>query len=285
MSETTTTQPVRVQSSEPAWYITVAYPVVAVILAIGLWSAAVHLFNVQAFIVPPPEDVFVALVEKFDLILYHLWATAAATIGGLGLSIIVGVPFAMLLVWSRVLERALMPLVVGSQCFPKVAIGPLFILWFGWGLLPKILISFIIAFFPIVIQTVLGLKSSERDELDLIRTMSPTPLQIFTKIRIPNALPYFFGGLKVAVTLSLIGAIVGEFIGSDRGLGYLLDHANAELDTELLFATLIFLAFLGGSLFLTVMWAEKKFLPWHVAVRGENQGRAQVQEQPVEGVA
>jgi NitT/TauT family transport system permease protein len=147
------------------------------------------------------------------------------------------------------------------------------------------LISFIIAFFPIVIQTALGLKSVENDELDLIRIMSPSAFQVFTKIRIPNALPHFFGGLKVAVTLSLIGAIVGEFIGSDRGLGYLLQYANTELDTELLFATLVLLMVLGGVLFLAVIRLEKWLLPWHVAIREEPQKGVRVSEGPAESTA
>jgi NitT/TauT family transport system permease protein len=249
-----------------------AYPLAAVAIAVLIWAIGVKLFKVPPYLLPSPQAVLVSLIDKFGLIISHLPPTAIATISGLGLSIVLGVPFAMMLVASQTLERAFMPLLVGSQCFPKVAIGPILIVWFGWGILPKVLISFIIAFFPIVIQTVLGLKSVERDEIDLIRIMSPSRLQVFTKIRIPNALPYFFGGLKVSVTLALIGAIVGEFIGSDRGLGYLLQYANVELDTELLFATMIILLALGGSLFVTVIYAEKKLLPWHVAVRGEQEG-------------
>jgi NitT/TauT family transport system permease protein len=268
--------------SETSPLVVVAYPVAAVLLAILAWDIAVRVFNIQPYILPSPGAVGVALIEKFDLILGHLPPTATATILGLALSIVIGVPFAVLLVSSRTFERALMPLLVGSQCFPKIAIGPILIVWFGWGILPKILISFIISFFPIVIQTVLGLKSVERDEIDLIRIMSASRLQVFTKIRIPNALPYFFGGLKVAVTLALIGAIVGEFIGSDRGLGYLLQYANAELDTELLFATMVFLLVVGGSIFAAVSYAEKLLLPWHVAIRGEQEGRAKNAEAPME---
>ena len=257
----------------------------AVILAVIVWYGGVHYFEVPPYIMPPPEDVLLALVEKFHILIRHSGATIYATLAGLGLSIVLGVPFAMMLVWSRTIERAIMPLLVFSQCFPKVAIEPILIVWFGWGIFPKILISFIISFFPIVIQTTLGLKSVENDELDLIRIMSPSSFQIFMKIRVPNALPHFFGGLKIAVTLSLIGAIVGEFIGSDRGLGYLLQYSNTELDTELLFATMIFLMVLGGVLFLSVIRLEKWLLPWHVAFREEKQGRVQVSENTGESTA
>jgi NitT/TauT family transport system permease protein len=278
-------KPVRIRTTEPSRFIRLLYPVTAVILAIVGWAGFVELFKVPAYILPPPQDVYQALIEKVDILFRHSRVTVYSTLGGLSLSIVIGVPFAMLLVWSRTIERAIMPLLVFSQCFPKIAIGPLLIVWFGWGIFPKVLISFIIAFFPIVIQTALGLKSVENDELDLIRIMSPSAYQVFTKIRIPNALPYFFGGLKVAVTLSLIGAIVGEFIGSDSGLGYLLQFANTELDTELLFAALVFLMVLGGILFLVVIQLEKWLWPWHVAVRGENRKGVRVSEEPVESAS
>ena len=278
-------KPVQIRAVQPSAFIRVLYPAAAVIVAIGIWALIVHGFKVPDYILPPPEAVFITLVEKIHLLMRHSWATVKATIGGLALSIMIGVPFAMMLVWSQTLERAIMPLLVFSQCFPKIAIGPLLIIWFGWGILPKVLISFIIAFFPIVIQTALGLKSVESDELDLIRIMSPSDFQVFSKIRIPNALPYFFGGLKVAVTLSLIGAIVGEFIGSDRGLGYLLQYANTELDTELLFSTLILLMILGGVLFFVVIQLEKWLLPWHVVVRGEKQQGVCVSKEGAESTA
>lgn len=250
-----------------------AYPLGAILLAIGAWGLGVEIFEMPPYILPSPLEVVVTFIDRFSLIAQHAVPTIIETVTGLGLSIVFGVTVAIMLVSSRTLERTLMPLLVGSQCFPKVAIGPLLILWFGWGLLPKVLISLVIAFFPIVIQTVLGLKSVERDEIDLIRTMSPSRLQVFAKIRIPNALPYFFGGLKVSVTLALIGAIVGEFLGADRGLGYLLQYANNQIDTALMFASLVFLIGVGASLYLAVVYAEKLLIPWHVAVRGEAQGQ------------
>ena len=275
-------KPIKLKSTKLSKIATLAYPLIAIAIAVVIWWIAVKLFNVPPYIMPTPDAVFITFVQKFTLIAGHLGPTATATVLGLGFSIVIGLPFSVLLVASRTLERAFMPILVGSQCFPKVAIGPILIVWFGWGILPKVMISFIISFFPIVIQTVLGLKSVERDEIDLIRIMTPSKLQIFTKIRIPNALPYFFGGLKVAVTLSLIGAIDGEFIGSDKGLGYLLQYANVELDTELLFATMIFLVVLGGSLFLSVIYAEKFLLPWHVSQRSEGENRAKLADAPME---
>lgn len=253
--------------------LAIAYPLGAIFAAIGLWAAGVEIFDMPPYILPSPWQVVVTFVDRFGLIAEHAVPTIIETVAGLGLSIVFGVAMAIMLVSSPTLERIFMPLLVGSQCFPKVAIGPLLILWFGWGLLPKVLISFVISFFPIVIQTVLGLKSVERDEIDLIRTMSPSRLQVFTKIRIPNALPYFFGGLKVSVTLALIGAIVGEFLGADRGLGYLLQYANNQIDTALMFGGLVFLIGVGATLYLAVIYAEKLLIPWHVAVRGDDRGQ------------
>src|SRR4051812_12182594 len=158
--------------AKPSRLLLAMYPLGAVALAIIAWAGAVRLFNIKPYIIPAPETVFFTFVDRFGLLSFHAVPTLMETFLGLVMSVIVGVPLAVMIVSSRSLERALMPLLVGSQCFPKVAIGPILIVWFGWGMLPKVLISFFISIFPIVIQTVLGLKSVERDEIDLIRTMS-----------------------------------------------------------------------------------------------------------------
>lgn len=258
-----------------ARFANIAYPVGTILFVLVSWAFSVEFFDIKPYMVPSPDAVFEVLIKRFGLLVQHTVPTVLETLLGLGLAIAIGVPFAIIIVSSRAAERAFMPLLVGAQCFPKVAVGPLLIVWFGWGLLPKILISFFISFFPIVIQTVLGLKSVERDEIDLIRTMSSNPVDVFVKIRIPNALPYFFGGLKVSVTLALIGAIVGEFIGADRGLGYLLQNSNNDLNTPLMFAALFFLVAIGVALFSIVTFVERWLIPWHVAIDsgGHSSGR------------
>ena len=273
------------RGARPSRLVLAAYPLGAIVLAIIAWAAIVRVFKVKPYIIPAPETVFFTFVDRFGLLSFHAVPTLLETVLGLLLSVVVGLPLAVAIVSSRPLERALMPLLVGSQCFPKVAIGPILIVWFGWGMLPKVLISFFISIFPIVIQTVLGLKSVERDEIDLIRTMSAKPRDVFMKIRVPNALPYFFAGLKVSVTLALIGAIVGEFIGADRGLGYLLQYANNELNTPLLFAAIVYLIGLGGALFVAVIYLEKLMIPWHVAVREDAQRQAQFPQGATQGAA
>jgi len=285
VSETPIARPRPTSSARPSRLVLAAYPLGTIALATIVWAVVVRVFKIKPYIIPAPETVFQTFVDRFGLLSFHALPTLLETTSGLILSVIVGVPLAVAIVSSRSLERALMPLLVGSQCFPKVAIGPILIVWFGWGMLPKVLISFFISIFPIVIQTVLGLKSVERDEVDLIRTMSAKPLDVFVKIRVPNALPHFFAGLKVSVTLALIGAIVGEFIGADRGLGYLLQYANNELNTPLLFAAIVYLIGLGGALFLAVIYLEKLMIPWHVAVREDGQGQTQMTERAVEGTA
>ena len=272
-------------NAKPSRLVLAAYPLGAIAIAIIVWGLVVRTFKIKPYIIPAPETVFFTFIDRFGLLSFHALPTLVETASGLILSIVVGVPLAVAIVSSRSLERALMPLLVGSQCFPKVAIGPILIVWFGWGMLPKILISFFISIFPIVIQTVLGLKSVERDEIDLIRTMSAKPRDVFMKIRVPNALPHFFAGLKISVTLALIGAIVGEFIGADRGLGYLLQYANNELNTPLLFATIVYLIGLGGALFIAVIYLEKLMIPWHVAICEDSPRQMPLSDKVIEGTA
>jgi NitT/TauT family transport system permease protein len=188
---------------------------------------------------------------------------------GFALSIVVGVPLALAIFLWPPFARSVYPLLVSSQAIPKAAVAPLFVVWFGFGLLPKVLIAFLIAFFPIVINTVVGLASLEPEKIQLARSMGFGPSKIFFKIRLPSALPAIFGGLKIAITLAVVGAIVGEFVGGDSGLGYLLMQANGSMDTPLLFAGLVGLTLIGVALFLLVELAERLAIPWHTSARGE----------------
>ena len=170
---------------------------------------------------------------------------------------LLGIPGGILIVWSKTLERILMPIFVTSQTIPKIAIAPLFIIWFGIGLFPKVLVSFLIAFFPVVISTSVGLKAVEPEMIDLIQTMNATKWQIFRKVRIPNSLPFIFSGLKIATAFATVGAVVGEFVGSDKGLGFVLIVSNSMLETPQLFAALIPLSLIGIILYLVVAKLEK----------------------------
>jgi NitT/TauT family transport system permease protein len=179
------------------------------------------------------------------------------------LSVIVGIPLALAIFLWPLFSRSIYPLLVSSQAVPKVAVAPLFIVWFGLGLVPKVLIAFLIAFFPIVINTAMGLAAIEIEKIHLARSMGLGPFATFIKIRLPNALPSIFAGLKISITLAVVGAVVGEFVGGQGGLGYLLLVANGSLDIALLFAGLVALTLLGIAFFAVIVIVERLVLPPH----------------------
>jgi NitT/TauT family transport system permease protein len=246
------------------------YPAAAIAIALLVWQLGVTGFAVPKYLLPSPIEVARRLWSDAGFMAFHSAVTLLTTIGGFLLSVAIGVPLGMLLVWSRLLERAVMPLLVVSQSFPKVAVAPLIVIWFGLGFLPKILIAFSVAFFPIVVSTIAGMRSVETDMDDLARSMQATPLKTFTKIRLPFAMPQIFSGIKVAVAFATVGAVVGEWVGADAGLGYLLLWSNANLDTPLLFAVLICLMLIGLVLYYAVEYLERRALPWHVSVRDQD---------------
>ncbi|HYB73809.1 MAG TPA: ABC transporter permease [Candidatus Sulfotelmatobacter sp.] len=244
-------------------------PAVTVLGVVALWEAAVDGLHLPEYLLPAPSGVLAALAAEWRYLAIHTGVTVYEILWGFVLSILVGVPLAMVVVYSPLLERAFYPLLVASQSVPKIAIAPLLIFWAGLGIFPKVLVAFLIAFFPIVIDTVVGLRSVEPEMLHLARSMGAPERRIFLKIRLPNALPNIFAGLKVAVTLAVVGAIVGEFIQADRGLGYALLQANAMLNTRLSFATILILAAIGVLLFGFVDVLERALIPWHASRRTE----------------
>lgn len=245
------------------------YPSAAILCSIALWQLSISLFAIPSYLLPPPLAVLERLGADFSFLIYHSWITTIETLGGFLLSIVIGIPLGILLVWSRTLERAIMPLLVVSQAFPKVAVAPLIIIWFGLGLFPKVLIAFSVAFFPIVVSTIAGMRSVDSDLHDLARSMQSSALKTFLKIRLPFAMPQIFSGLKVAIAFATVGAVVGEWVGAESGLGYLLLSANANLDTTLLFAVLVALMVIGLVLYYAVEIAERLMIPWHISVRSE----------------
>lgn len=245
----------------------VVYPIAVVLVLMVLWEVGTRVFGVPAFILPPPSVIAVSMHDKAGLLLAHGWVSTKEIVLGYLLSIAVGVPLALATFLWPAFARSVYPLLVSSQAVPKTAIAPLFIVWFGFGLLPKVLIAFLIAFFPIVINTVVGLASIEPEKIHLARSMGLGGGATFFKIRLPNALPSIFGGLKIAITLAVVGAVVGEFVGGDAGLGYLLMTANGSMDTALLFAGLLGLTLIGVVFFLLIEVAERLAIPWHTSSR------------------
>jgi NitT/TauT family transport system permease protein len=243
------------------------YPVASLLGLLVIWQAVVMVFEVKPFILPSPQLVFTVIAERYDILLHHTLITSFETAVGFSLSVLIGIPIAVAVVTWQPVERALYPILVASQTIPKVAIAPLFIVWLGFGFLPKIIIAFLVAFFPVVISTVAGLKSTPIEMIHLGRIVGLSWWQMFVKISFPRALPEIFSGLKVAMTLAVVGAIVGEFVGASEGLGYLLMFATAQMQTPLVFAALVFLVGIGVVFFALIQWCERLAIPWHVSVR------------------
>jgi NitT/TauT family transport system permease protein len=242
-------------------------PVLMVVMLIVLWDVFIRIFKIPPYLVPNPWSVAKTLVAEWPMLLRETMPTLYATLGGFALSALIGVPIAMWIAYSRLVESFVYPLLVFSQSIPKVAIAPLFVVWFGFGLVPKVIAAFLLGFFPVVVATVQGFKSVEGDVIDLARSMGANPLQIFLKFRLPHALPSIFSGLKVSVTLAVVGAVVGEFVGSNSGLGYVLQKANGTFDLPLMFAALVILSMIGVLLFLVLEIIERALVPWHASQR------------------
>jgi NitT/TauT family transport system permease protein len=246
----------------PIWLI--------IVLIIG-WDLCIRLFKIPQYLIPTPWQVVQQLVKEWPMLWREALPTLYATLGGFVLSALVGVPIAMWIAYSRLVESFVYPLLVFSQSVPKVAIAPLFVVWFGFGVVPKVIAAFLLGFFPVIVATVQGFKSIESDVIDLARSMGASPLKVFLKFRLPQAMPAIFSGLKVSVTLAVVGAVVGEFVGSNSGLGYVLQKANGTFDLPLMFAALVILSMIGVLLFLVLELIERWVLPWHASQRHDMQ--------------
>ncbi|GED11649.1 ABC transporter permease [Cellulosimicrobium cellulans] len=223
---------------------------------------------VPAYLVPSPGAVWDTMVEDWAMLAEHTWVTTMETVVGFVLASVIGVATAVLLVYSPTAEKSLYPLILFAQVIPKIAIAPILVVWFGFGAAPKIILAVLIAFFPVVVSAVAGLRSIDPELLEMSATMGASRWKTFRKIRFPGSLPQLMSGLKVAVTLAVVGAVVGEFVGADRGLGYVLLLASGNLDAPLLFADLILMSLIGVVLFLLVELLERLLIPWHASRRG-----------------
>lgn len=237
---------------------------IVLILFVGVWQAVVWLGNYPTFILPSPGDVASTLMQALaDGTLWrHARVTLSEVFAGLGLGLVAATTMGYALARSQLLERLLAPYIVASQSVPVVAIAPLLIIWFGSGRLSKILISALIVFFPILVNTIVGIRSVEEDMRDLMRSLGASRWQTFRMLEVPAALPVLFGGLKIGVTLAVVGAVVGEFVGADQGLGFLINQARGLFNTPLVFVAIFALVIIALVLYSAVMLLEMWLLRW-----------------------
>ena len=224
----------------------------------AIWEAACVVLKIPDYLIPAPHRVLEKIVESWSLLYAHSLTSIAEIMLGFVLASVCALLCAIAMVHSKRIEAVLGPFLVVSQVIPKVALAPLFIIWFGHGILPKIIIAMMIAFFPVLVNAVVGLRSVDAEIVELMDSIAANRRQMFWRVRLPNSLPYIFPALKVAALLSIVGAMVGEFVGSDRGLGYLMIIGDVNLDTDLLFAALVVVTAFGMLIYAIIEAFERK---------------------------
>ena len=256
----------------PLEWITTPLLVAAALLA---WHGYVTGFGVSPFILPKPGDVMSAWAEllRTRSTWWHSWATVYETIAGFGFALVAGVLMGAVLGKIPWLERTLNPFIVASQVVPKVALVPLFVVWFGFGPTTKVLLAAVLAFFPIFTNTLLGVKSVDLGHRDVMTSLNTSRLQRFRHLELPSALPYIITGMEVGIVLAIIGAVVGEYLGGNQGLGYLLIAKMNAYETDMLFAVLIHLTVIGFAFYLSVGMLRRFVIPWHESVQVDRRGR------------
>ena len=250
------------------FFVYVIPPLIFTVVLFVLWELVCRMLSIPLTILPAPSDIFIALWQYRAPIIDNSWVTLwttlvgflMATVGGLMLGIAVG--------WNKSLYTAIYPVLIGFNSVPKVAVVPILILWFGLGEIPAILTAFLISFFPIVVNVATGLATTNPELEDVLRALGASKLDIMRKVSIPGSLPYFFGSLKVAITLAFVGAVVSETVGANKGIGKLMLDAQAAFQVQIVFAGLLVLAFLGIVLYAATALVEKRFTGW--AFRGQN---------------
>ena len=248
-------------------------PIIGLVLFLLIWELLVRWLDIASYLLPPPSEVVVQIVERFHSLWQNSLVTGYEMLLGYFMAIAIAVPLAIAITASKSFDNFITPIILFFQTVPKIALAPLFLVWFGVGTLPKVLVAFLISFFPIIIDTAVGLRSISPEMIDLARSMGATKMQIFTRFRLPTSLPYMFSGLKVGATLAVVGAVVGEFVGADKGLGYMLLVTNSNLQTALMFGVIVALTAQGLLLFYVVQFLENILIPWHITVRsGQEHG-------------
>jgi len=238
------------------------WPILISFLILVVWEVAVRWLKIRSILLPAPSEIAETMVRQWSLIASHLWPSLYLTVCGFALSVIGGVLVAILITYSSILRKGFYPVIVVSQVIPKIAIAPLFIVWFGTGTVSSLLLAVLIAFFPMTINATMGFQSIDDDIHRMARVFMASRWQVFWKIRMPNALPYIFGGMKISITLAIIGVIVSEFVASQEGIGYLIKLAGGLLDTPLMMGAITALSLSGLALYGLIALAEQRAVYW-----------------------
>ena len=242
-------------------------PLIFILVVAAIWEFAIDFFHVPDLILPAPSSVTASMTANWPLYLRHTWPTLSEIILGYGIALALGTMCGLMISFSRLLGDAIYPALVGTQIMPKVAFAPLLVVWFGFGMMPKLILIALLAFFPIMINTVVARGMTTQESINLFRSMGASPLQMFFKLRLPTALPVFFAGLKIAATFSVVGVVVAEFYSSDKGLGYLLLLEVSNGSTTRAFASITYLTILGMVVFGFVALFERLLVPKHMLKR------------------
>lgn len=259
---------------KPALSRRVAEFIPPVLITIGIlvvWQVGIDLLHIPSFLLPKPSAVVVRFFKLWRLVLPHVWITLFEAVAGLVIAGAASILLAVGIVHFKLVQRTVYPYAIATKVIPIIAVAPLLTVWFGFGIQPKIATAVLVSYFPILVNTVKGLQSADRQMVRLMRSLFATRYQIFTKISIKYSLPYIFAGFRISSTLAVIGAIVGEFVGADRGLGFFLVIAQADLDVEKMFVGVALCALLGLILFLLVVVIERYLLFWHESSEGADE--------------
>jgi putative hydroxymethylpyrimidine transport system permease protein len=246
------------RSAVESWLV----PLGLIAVVVAGWEITVRLRDTPRWFLPPPSSIVSALVDSRITLLHHTWVTLEEVLVGFALSFVMGVIFAVAIASSRVVERAFYPFVIASQAIPIIALAPILLIWFGYGLTPKVIVVALICFFPIVVNTVDGLRSVDPELIDLLRSLGADSWQVYRVVMLPSSLPYLFSGTRIAAAVSVIGALIGEWVGSSAGLGYFMIRSAGQFATAKVFAAVLVSAMLGLALFGTVSLLERLCLPW-----------------------
>jgi NitT/TauT family transport system permease protein len=248
----------------PRWAADVAQPVAALVIFVALWEAFCRVFHVRAYLLPPPSAIFTDTMQLFGPVVMHTLATGETVLLGFAVSVIVSLPLAVLITSSPLIANAVYPLLVLTQAIPKVALAPILVVMLGSNELPRVVVTFLVAFFPLVLSIAAGITSVPPELIELGRACKASRWRELWRIRLPYAMPFVFSGLKAAITLSVVGAVVGEFVNADRGLGYLIQTSTAFFQVPLAWGALVLLSLMGIVLFQLVVIVERVFFPWAV---------------------